>query len=64
MKDEIRDAIINIILAMRNAGYNDSEWTLVQHLYPRPIAYPKDMRYPETTVLNDMYRQYNGEAIA
>lgn len=60
VKVEIEDAITNIILAMRNAGYDNSEWTLVQHLYPRPIAYPKDMRYPETTVLNDMYRQYNG----
>ncbi len=60
VKVEIRDAITNIILAMRSAGYDNSEWTLVQHLYPRPIAYPKDMRYPETTVLNDMYRQYNG----
>jgi len=60
VKVEIEVAITNIILAMRSAGYDNSEWTLVQHLYPRPIAYPKDMRYVERTVTNSRYRQYHG----
>ena len=32
---------------MVNAGYEDSEWTLVQTLYPRPIAPSSEMRYTE-----------------
>lgn len=45
--NDVKIAILNIRQAMVNAGYSDSEWTLVQTLYPRPIAPSSEMRYTE-----------------
>lgn len=45
--DDVKTAILNIREAMVNAGYEDSDWTLVQTLYPRPIAPSSEMRYTE-----------------
>ena len=45
--NDVKIAILNIRQAMVNAGYEDSEWTLVQTLYPRPIAPSSEMRYTE-----------------
>jgi hypothetical protein len=40
-------AILNIAEAMENAGYADTEWTLVLQLYPQPLPGPATMRYTE-----------------
>ena len=49
-------AILNVAQAMENAGYADSDWTLVLQLYPRPLPTSSDMRYGES----GYSRQYDG----
>lgn len=49
-------AILNVAKAMENAGYEDSEWTLVLQLYPQPLPSSAQMRYPES----GYSRQYDG----
>jgi len=60
VRAEIKTAILEVIWAMRAAGYEDREWTLVQHLYPRPIATSDLMRYPESRLPILNYRQTRG----
>lgn len=49
-------AILNVAKAMENAGYEDSEWTLVLQLYPQPLPTSASMRYGES----GYSRQYDG----
>lgn len=49
-------AILNVAQAMENAGYEDSEWTLVLQLYPQPLPPSASMRYGES----GYSRQYDG----
>jgi len=60
VRAEIKTAILEVIWAMRDAGYEDDKWTLVQHLYPRPIATSDLMRYPESRLPILNYRQTRG----
>jgi hypothetical protein len=46
--DEMADAMRRVMGAMTGAGFNRGDWTLVYHMYPKPIASGADMRYPET----------------
>ena len=52
---DIKGAVLNIAQAMSEAGIEDDSWTLVQALYPKPMADESDIRYPE-----DMSRQSVG----
>lgn len=44
---EMSEAIDRIITAMSNAGHRLGTWTLIYHMYPKPIAAGDDMRYAE-----------------
>lgn len=56
VRNDTTTAILNVAQAMENAGYADSEWTLVLQTYPLPIPRAEDMRYPES----GYSRQYTG----
>jgi hypothetical protein len=60
VRAEVKTAIQEVVWAMRSAGYDESQWTLVQTFYPKPIATSDLMRYPETKGLNLEYRQTAG----
>ena len=60
VKVEIKTAIQEVIWAMRDVGYQDDSWTLVQHLYPQPIARSENMRYAEWDGNIPNYRQTRG----
>lgn len=44
----IRDALLNLRQAMRNAGYADTAWTLIIQSYSSPIPHGAGFRYPES----------------
>jgi len=43
-----KNAYLNLRTAMRNAGYADTQWTLVAQTYSSPIPNGAGNRYPET----------------
>jgi hypothetical protein len=43
-----KNAFLNLRTAMRNAGYADTQWTLVAQTYSSPIPNGAANRYPET----------------
>lgn len=53
VRAEVKTAIQEIVWAMRDAGYDESQWTLVQTLYPKPIATADKMRYKESGPAGD-----------
>ncbi len=57
VRAEVKGAIQEIVWAMRDAGYDESEWTLVQNFYPQPIATSDQMRYADDALA---YRQQLG----
>ena len=44
----IRTAILNVRTAMSNAGYADSQYTILANTYWNPVPKGADIRYPET----------------
>lgn len=44
----VANALVNVRTAMRNAGYADSQWTLVAQTYSSPLPRGAGFRYPET----------------
>lgn len=48
VRARIADAFRNVQTAMRNAGYADSQWTLVAQTYPSPIPRGSDFRYQQS----------------
>ena len=46
----IAQALKNVHQAMANAGYTDSDYTIVVHNYPLPIPSASDFRYPQTGI--------------
>ena len=56
VRGDVERAIGRVAKAMEGAGYDDSEWTLVVQLYPRPLPRPASMRYGSFGYL----RQYDG----
>lgn len=60
VRSEVKTAILEVVWAMRSAGYDDREWTLVQNLYPKPIATSDLMRYQESRLGFLEYRQSRG----
>lgn len=56
VRDNIQRAILRVAKAMEGAGYDDSEWTLVLQLYPRPLPRAASMRYSSV----GYERQYDG----
>ena len=44
----IKNALLNVATAMRNAGYADSQWTLLVQNYPSPIPRGSGFRYSES----------------
>ena len=56
VRGDTTEAILNVAKAMENAGYEDSEWTLVLQLYPQPLPASANMRYGES----GYSRQYDG----
>ena len=44
----VRGAMVNVRQAMRNAGYADSQWTLLVQTYSSPIPRGSGFRYPQT----------------
>ena len=48
LTDKVSAAISRIIDTMRNAGYDDADWSLVVQNYPKAIPDGKDFRYPQT----------------
>lgn len=56
VRGDTTGAILNVAKAMENAGYEDSEWTLVLQLYPQPLPTSTHMRYGES----GYSRQYDG----
>lgn len=56
VRGDTTTAILNVAKAMENAGYEDSEWTLVLQLYPQPLPVSRNMRYGES----GYSRQYDG----
>ena len=53
VRGEVKTAIQEIVWAMRRAGHADGTWTLVQTLYPKPIATKDMMRYTEFDEIPD-----------
>ena len=45
---EVRDALLNVAEAMRQAGYGDTDWTLIVQTYWSPIPPGANIRYAET----------------
>ncbi|MCW2793883.1 MAG: hypothetical protein JWO76_2981 [Nocardioides sp.] len=48
VRARVAGAFDNIATAMRNAGYADSEWTLLVQNYPSPIPHGGQFRYGES----------------
>ncbi len=48
VRARIAGALRNVATAMRNAGYADSQWTLLVQTYPSPIPRGSGFRYPES----------------
>ncbi|WP_296602263.1 hypothetical protein [Nocardioides sp.] len=48
VRARIAGALRNVATAMRNAGYADSQWTLLVQNYPSPIARGSGFRYSES----------------
>jgi hypothetical protein len=44
----VRGAMLNVQQAMRNAGYADSQWTLLVQTYSSPIPRGSGFRYPQS----------------
>ncbi|HET7688774.1 MAG TPA: hypothetical protein VFK41_00210 [Nocardioidaceae bacterium] len=47
-KTAIANALLNVRLAMRNAGYADSAWTMLVQNYPSPIPNGAGFRYSQS----------------
>ncbi|MBZ5741188.1 hypothetical protein [Nocardioides mangrovi] len=48
VRARIKNALLNVATAMRNAGYADSQWTLLVQNYPSPIPRGSGFRYAES----------------
>jgi hypothetical protein len=48
MTTRVANAFMNLRTAMRNAGYADSQWTLLGQTYSSPIPAGSLFRYPQT----------------
>jgi hypothetical protein len=48
VRAKVRTALLNVATAMRNAGYADSQWTLLVQNYPSPIPRGSGFRYGES----------------
>jgi hypothetical protein len=48
MTTRVTNAFLNLRTAMRNAGYQDSQWTLLAQTYSSPIPYGYQFRYPQS----------------
>jgi hypothetical protein len=48
MTTRVTNAFLNLRTAMRNAGYEDSQWTLLAQTYSSPIPYGYQFRYPQS----------------
>jgi hypothetical protein len=44
----VKNAILNVRAAMANAGYTDSQWTLLVQTYSSPIPRGSGFRYPQS----------------
>jgi hypothetical protein len=44
----VKNAFLNLRTAMRNAGYADSQWTLLAQTYSSPIPYGYQFRYSQS----------------
>jgi hypothetical protein len=45
----VTNAFLNLRTAMRNAGYDDAQWTLLAQTYSSPIPYGYQFRYPQSS---------------
>lgn len=48
VKTRIANALLNVRTAMRNAGYADSQWTMLVQTYPSPIPNGSGFRYGQS----------------
>lgn len=48
VRAKIKAALLNVATAMRNAGYADSQWTLLVQNYPSPIPKSSGFRYAQS----------------
>jgi hypothetical protein len=48
VKTRIANALLNVRTAMRNAGYADTQWTMLVQTYPSPIPNGTGFRYSES----------------
>jgi len=48
VKSRIATALTNVRTAMRNAGYADSQWTMLVQTYPSPIPNGSGFRYSQS----------------
>jgi hypothetical protein len=48
VKTRIANALINVRTAMRNAGYADTQWTMLVQNYPSPIPNGSGFRYSQS----------------
>ncbi|WP_183098300.1 hypothetical protein [Nocardioides pelophilus] len=48
VKTRIANALVNVRTAMRNAGYADSQWTMLVQTYPSPIPNGSGFRYSQS----------------
>jgi len=48
VKTKIANALLNVRTAMRNAGYADTQWTMLVQTYPSPIPNGTGFRYSES----------------
>ena len=48
VKAKIAGALLNVRTAMRNAGYADSQWTMLVQTYPSPIPNGSGFRYSQS----------------
>ena len=46
--NEVRDALLRVDLAMRNAGYAPHQWTLIVQTYASPVPRGSQFRYSES----------------
>jgi hypothetical protein len=48
MTTRVTNAFLNLRTAMRNAGYDDTQWTLLAQTYSSPIPYGYQFRYSQS----------------
>lgn len=48
VKTNIANALLNVRTAMRNAGYADTQWTMLVQTYPSPLPNGTGFRYSES----------------